>query len=295
MKKYYLAIIIIIAIVIIAIVALFSNVQNGLDPTPTPTSTIPTSTINSDVKVLYPKANENVISPVNVVGEARGSWFFEASFPIRLETNDGKVLANSYVTALSDWMTVNFVPFQGQLSYILTTSTSGKLILEADNPSGLPENSKQISIPVQIQANPSPVIPTSTVQRTIKLFYYNPEKDKDASGNIMCTSKGLEAVNRIIPSTITPIQDAVRLLLRGELTAQEKAAGITTEYPLNGFVLTGASNKDGMLTLSFDDPSNRTNGGSCRIAILWAQIEATAKQFSGIYQVKFKPESLFQP
>jgi len=129
------------------------------------------------------------------------------------------------------------------------------------------------------------------------LYYYNPEKDKDESGNIQCSRDGLVAVEREIPITKTPIQDAIKLLLKGQenLTEMEKALGITTEYPLEDFSLKGASLKDGILTLEFEDPNYKTGGGSCRVGILWFQIEATAKQFSGVQQVKFLPEELFQP
>lgn len=131
--------------------------------------------------------------------------------------------------------------------------------------------------------------------RTIKLYYYNYELDKDESGNIACSRNGLVPVERKIPITQTPIQDAIKLLLLGELTEEERAQGIDTEYPLKGFFLEGASLKDGVLTLGFDDSENRAVGGSCRVGILWFQIEATAKQFSGVQQVRFLPEEIFQP
>jgi hypothetical protein len=38
-----------------------------------------------------------------------------------------------------------------------------------------------------------------------------------------------------------------------------------------------------------------TTDGSCRVGILWAQIEATAEQFPGVNEVKFLPGELFQP
>ncbi len=142
----------------------------------------------------------------------------------------------------------------------------------------------------QSSASPSPA---ST--RTVQLYYYDADRDKDAAGNILCSRQGLVPVMRQIPLTTTPIQDAVRLLLKGELTAAERASGITTEFPLAGVSLTSASLKDGSLTLTFDDPQNRTGGGSCRVSILWAQIEATAKQFAGVTGVSFFPDTLFQP
>lgn len=131
--------------------------------------------------------------------------------------------------------------------------------------------------------------------RKIRLYYYNSELDKDELGNTMCSRDGLVAVEREVAVTTTPIQGAIKLLLSGQLTEQEKSQGINTEYPLEGLSLKGASLKDGVLTLEFDDSKNKTVGGACRVGILWFQIEATAKQFSEVKQVKFYPEELFQP
>ncbi len=131
--------------------------------------------------------------------------------------------------------------------------------------------------------------------RQISLYYYNPENDKDESGNIMCSPAGLVAVGREIAVTPTPIQDAVNLLIKGDLTDEEIAAGITSEFPLAGVELKGANLKEGILTLEFADPQNKTGGGACRTGILRAQIEATAEQFDGVNQVRFIDEELFQP
>lgn len=131
--------------------------------------------------------------------------------------------------------------------------------------------------------------------RTIKLYYYNSALDQDEAGNILCSRKGLIAVERKIPISKTPIQDTIKLLISGQLTEEEKSQGITTEYPLEGFSLRGVSLKDGILTLEFEDPNYKTSGGSCRVGILWFQIEATAKQFPEVQRVQFLPEELFQP
>jgi hypothetical protein len=131
--------------------------------------------------------------------------------------------------------------------------------------------------------------------RTVNLYFYNPNIDKDANGNILFSRAGLVPVQRKIPKTMTPVQDTIRLLLKGELTAAEKTAGLSTEYPLPGFKLAGANLQNGRLVLSFEDPQNKTVGGSARVGLLWFQIEATAKQFSEVKEVKFWPEDLFQP
>ena len=131
--------------------------------------------------------------------------------------------------------------------------------------------------------------------KTIKLYYYSSELDRDKLGNIACSKNGLVSVEREIPITQTPIQDTIKLLLSGELTKQERTQGIDSEYPLEGFSLKSALLKDGVLTLEFDDSKNKTVGGSCRVGVLWFQIEATAKQFPEVQQVRFLPEEIFQP
>jgi spore germination protein GerM len=131
--------------------------------------------------------------------------------------------------------------------------------------------------------------------RSVFLYYYNPQMDKDETGNVMCTRNGLTPVQRIIPVSTTPMQDTIRLLLQGQLTQEERDQGIGTEYPLEGVQLTEASLANGELTLLFADPNNKTVGGSCRVSILWLQIEETALQFPEVQKVRFIPEELFQP
>lgn len=131
-------------------------------------------------------------------------------------------------------------------------------------------------------------------EQAVLLYYFNQEKDKDTSGNIQCSRQGLEPVSRKISSD-NIIEDTIKLLLRGELSAEERARGVTTEYPLSGVELIKSELNNGTLTLTFSDPNNKTGGGSCRVGILWFQIEATAKQFPEVKQVKFLPEELFQP
>ena len=105
------------------------------------------------IQVSSPRPNEIVKSPLLVKGEARGYWFFEASFPVRLLDDQGQVVASGIAQALSDWMTENFVPFEAELSFSTPESEKGTLVLEKDNPSGLPENSDQLRFPVYFDQN----------------------------------------------------------------------------------------------------------------------------------------------
>ena len=101
-----------------------------------------------DIIVTCPKPHQCVTSPLAVQGKARGSWFFEATFPISLVDAQGNQLATSTARAQSDWMTKEYVPFEGKLDFTVTKATKAKLVLQNDNPSGLPENAKKKEIPL---------------------------------------------------------------------------------------------------------------------------------------------------
>jgi len=236
------------------------------------------------IRVFTPQANEKISSPLLIQGEARGFWFFEATFPVKLLDGQGNLIAQHYAQAKGDWMTEDFVSFEAELVFEAPTTQKGWLVLEKDNPSDLSENAEELRIPIIFSDS-----------KTIKLYYYNPNLDRDETNNILCSRKGLVAVEREISLTQTPIQDTIKLLIAGQLTKEEKSQGITTEYPLEGFSLKSASLKNGILTLEFEDPNYKTGGGSCRVGILWFQIEATAKQFPEVQNVKFLSEELFQP
>jgi len=240
------------------------------------------------IQVTYPEPNAIVTSPLTVTGKARGTWYFEANFPVRLLDGNGREIAVIPAQAQGEWMTTNFVPFNVILNFTNPTTTIGTLVLEKDNPSGLPEHADELRIPVRF--NPSVAAQT----RNIKLYFYNQNLDQDVNGNPTCSARGLVSVNRSISLTNTPIQDAVKELLKGPTTS-ERSQLPGTEFPLAGVTLTGANLVNGVLTLSFNDPQNKTTGGSCRITILKEQIEATALQFGGVSQVHYLPAEIFQP
>ena len=95
------------------------------------------------IKIILPQSGAVVKSPLLVEGEARGFWFFEASFPVKLIDEQGNLIVQGIAQAQDEWMTENFVPFKATLEFS-TFATSGFLVLEKDNPSGLPENSDEV-------------------------------------------------------------------------------------------------------------------------------------------------------
>lgn len=100
-----------------------------------------------------PLPEEIVTSPLVIKGQARGTWFFEASFPVILADWDGRIIAQGIATATDDWMTEELVPFTASLEFenpenIGDFSRRGALILKKDNPSGLPEHDDALEITV---------------------------------------------------------------------------------------------------------------------------------------------------
>lgn len=103
------------------------------------------------IYVDYPQPNTVITSPLRVTGAARGDWYFEASFPATLQDASGTVLAVQPAQAQGEWMTTDFVPFLVTLTFAPPTSTTGTLVLEKDNPSGLPEHAAELRVPVRLR------------------------------------------------------------------------------------------------------------------------------------------------
>ena len=118
---------------------------------------------NPEVIIDTPTWGQLVTSPMQVSGKARGTWYFEANLPARLEDQDGKILAQKGFQAKGDpepptssgygagWMTEEYVPFEDVLEFTQPETEFGRLIIEKDNPSGLPEHDASFAIPVKFR------------------------------------------------------------------------------------------------------------------------------------------------
>ena len=102
----------------------------------------------TDLIVSVPKPHQQVCSPLTVKGKAKSAWFFEGVFPILLLDAKCQELTSSKAKAIGDWTTGDFVPFEGKLEFTVTKPTKAILVLQNDNPSGLPENSRKKEIPI---------------------------------------------------------------------------------------------------------------------------------------------------
>lgn len=101
------------------------------------------------IAVFTPRAGDAVKSPLTIMGEARGTWFFEATFPVVVVDWDGRIIGEGYATAQDNWMTEDFVPFSATITFIAPELYNrGAIILQKSNPSGLPEYDDALEIPV---------------------------------------------------------------------------------------------------------------------------------------------------
>ena len=95
-----------------------------------------------------PKAYEKVKNLLFVKGKARGYFFFEANFPIRIEDENGNVILKDYVETSENWMTNDFVYFEKYLDIRNISIKKGFIIVEKANPSGDVEHKFEIKIPL---------------------------------------------------------------------------------------------------------------------------------------------------
>ena len=106
---------------------------------------------NDLIEVELPFPGAVVGKEFSVIGKARGVWFFEASFPLKVLDEKGQELAVSFAQAEGEWMTENLVPFKGDIKIPQSYIGPATLILKKDNPSGLPEHDASISFPIIIE------------------------------------------------------------------------------------------------------------------------------------------------
>lgn len=104
---------------------------------------------NENITLYYPFPEQKISSPLVIKGKAKGTWFFEGDFPVVLTNWDGLIIAEGHVTAQGEWMTEGFVDFMGELEFTKPDfGDRGSLILQKDNPSGLPENDEAFEITI---------------------------------------------------------------------------------------------------------------------------------------------------
>ena len=118
-----------------------------------PTSAaFPTSTEITKVEepqITIPVAGSIIRSPLKIEGKVPPGWMFEGVFPIKLIDSGGNTIAQGLGKEVipGSWQKDSDVDFTVTLTFV-NFPTKGFLVLDKDNPSGLPQNDRPFSIPV---------------------------------------------------------------------------------------------------------------------------------------------------
>jgi hypothetical protein len=241
------------------------------------------------IKIDNPRPNQIIESPLFVKGEARGNWYFEASFPVKLFDDNGFLLGLTIAQAQDDWMTEDFVPFSAILPFAVSSTPKGRLVLEKDNPSGLPEHADELIIPVYFKEAPE----ISQEFMTVKIFL----SDSSFVGEPYFDCSRTIAVERQVPKTLAVAKATTEALLRGA-TQEEINQGFVSNIN-SGVRIQSLNIENGVAKIDFDEQMEFQVGGSCRVASIRAQIIETLKQFptvnSVIISINGRTEDILQP
>lgn len=238
-----------------------------------------------DLVVVYkPLVGSTISSPVEIEGEARGNWYFEASFPIKIVDDKGKQLGIGIAQAQGEWMTTEYVPFKAVINFVNPGSGKGEIVLEKDNPSGLPQNADELRMPIVFGGISTQVVKAYFVNAR----YVSPD-------NFDC--RLVYDVSRNIPKTETPARFAIEELLKGP-SDNERAMGFETMIN-QGVKIQKLTILNGIATIDFDKRLEEAIGGSCRVSAVRSQIVNTLMQFSTVKRVIIsidgRTEDILQP
>jgi len=240
----------------------------------------------SDLIVLEtPRPGQVISSPVVIKGKARGSWYFEASFPARLIDANGQALGTMPIQANGEWMTTEFVPFTATMDFTTPSAKTGTLILQKDNPSGLPEHDEELRIPVIFNT-----FDQSAEEKTsIKVFFGNSAQGAEC--------EKVTSVIREVSKVATIGGSSLEELLKGP-TSVEQSQGFNTALN-TGVKVNSLTISNGTARADFDSNLNKSVAGSCRVLAIRAQIEETLKQFptvqNVIISINGKTENILEP
>lgn len=145
--------------IILAVSASYFYIQNKSIRLPNlPIPTPAPDPYNTPV-ITNPKPNSTITSPTTIEGTVPPGWMFENVLPIKLLDANRNVIVDTFAKAYSgDWMSEEPVKFK-KVIFFTSKEASGFIVIEKDNPSGLPENSQSFEIPVKFAVTQSNTCP----------------------------------------------------------------------------------------------------------------------------------------
>ncbi|PIR04474.1 MAG: hypothetical protein COV59_00665 [Candidatus Magasanikbacteria bacterium CG11_big_fil_rev_8_21_14_0_20_39_34] len=152
------------------------KVMQDLEVIPSPKVNIQDETTTKEAPLTFSNLvpEQTIKSPVSIVGEAPGRYFFEGSFPVMVVDAHGKVIGDGIATAQGDWMTEKMVPFHTDIQFEWKPIGMGEeplpptgfLIFQKDNPSDMRENDEEYRVPITFQeSEDEKSVPSSKEER----------------------------------------------------------------------------------------------------------------------------------
>lgn len=93
---------------------------------------------------------QKISSPLTLTGKVPTNWVFEAIFPVQVVDGNGQILwvgqARANIFDENDQPILPNVDFVVEVEYTPSSTLTGGVILEASNPSWLPENADYVKI-----------------------------------------------------------------------------------------------------------------------------------------------------
>jgi len=222
--------------------------------------------INGDLIITKPVLNAEVSSTIDIAGQALGSWFFEASFPIKAMTEAGEEIGLCVAQAGRDWMTNELVPFTCQLKLTKLINGKGFLLFKKDNPSGDSVKDASFKYPISFKVGET---------MGVKTYWLNAESANDCQLVI--------AAERTVPKSQEPARAALEALLTGP-NQEERNTGLRSAIN-NGVAIKRLVIVSGVAEVDFDKQIQDSVSGSCRVMAIRSQITKTLMQFASVKKV----------
>ncbi len=235
--------------------------------------------------VIFPIENQEIVSPLKVTGYVNGDgWVgFEGQVGTVRLVVEAVTLAQAPLTAKGDWMTSSPINFEASLEFQAIGDKNGWLVFANENPSGLPENDREFTLPVRI-------VGFKGETSTVKLYFV-----KNIDSTVDC--KPTFFTERIIPKTQAIAMATLEELLKGPNNL-ERSNGFDTVINSGVKIQSLTIDDKGVAHVDFSQELEST-GGSCRVTAIRAEITQTLKQFSTVKSVIIsidgRTEDILQP